>query len=112
VSEPKPKRQKALKTVDPRHAPLVDALTKAGASFDGGRDAANVSALLALATQAVGAESAAAEVESRWLAAMAHEGYPRVRTLTELRARWGHFGEVDSGIIGHGPIRAVTEGVF
>ena len=116
VSPPQPKPPKPPKAAkadtDPRHHPLVAALKAAGATIDGGRDAANVTALLALATQSVGPEAASAEVEARWRRALAHEGYPTVRTIQELRTHWGHFADTNEpSLVGRGPIRAtITAG--
>ena len=103
----RPKREKAP---DARHAPTIKALTDAGATIDGGRDAANVTALLALATQQVGPDSASAEVVERWRRAVAHEGYPAVRTLQELRTHWGHFAPPPPRHTGSGPIVVTTGG--
>lgn len=89
---PKPPKRRKLRIddpdeqPDPRHAPLVKALVDAfpGYAFDGGRDAKAVSDLLE--------RGAPTEVEARWRRALAHSGFPKVRTLSELRQHWNHFG--------------------
>lgn len=91
VAQRRTKRSKTESATDPRHSQLVRAFTAAGLAFDGGRDAKQVQRLLALASQQVGVEGAVEEVLGRWRRALAHEGFPRVRTLTELADRWGHF---------------------
>ena len=73
--------------------------------FDGGRDAANVSALLALATQSVGEEGAPTEVVARWRRALEATGWPTVRSLSALRTHWGHFAAPPT-IVGSGPLGA------
>jgi hypothetical protein len=79
---------------DPRHATLVAALTAEGWPFDGGKDAANVKGLLALADQqeATNGELAVPEVLRR--ARIAWGQFPdfhSARTLTQLRMKWGEF---------------------
>lgn len=92
-----PKAQKREKEpTDSRHTPLVRALVAAGATFDGGKDAAHVSALLRIATGLVGVSAAAEEVVARWRRAQEHVGYPTVRSLQELRTHWGHFAPSQS----------------
>lgn len=79
---------------DPRHAPLVKALTDAGWPFDGGKDAAQVKALLALADQqeATRGELAGLEVLRRARIAWSQfPGFHSARTLSGLRAKWGEF---------------------
>lgn len=81
-------------TTDPRHAPLVRALTDSGWPFDGPKDAAQVKALLALADQqeTTRGEGAGNEVLRR--ARIAWDQFPdyhSARTLTQLRSKWGEF---------------------
>jgi hypothetical protein len=81
------------KPPDHRHAPLVKALTSAGWPFDGGKDAAHVTALLALADQreATHGEAAPAEVMRRAKIARDQDGFNSARTLGDFRAHWGRF---------------------
>lgn len=82
---PRAKKPKEGKPVDPRHAPLVKALVRAcpGYPWDGGRDAAAVTKLLAVATPEA--------IVAGWAAALRHVGYPKVATVYELQAHWAHF---------------------
>lgn len=88
---------------DPRHAPLVKALTDEarrhdpGWAFNGGRDAKVVTALLG--------KGEPPEVLSRWRRAWAKDAYPLVRTLSELNDKWGHFGRDSPGRAPHGAAR-------
>lgn len=80
-----PRARKAPeKPTDPRHAPLVQALVAAcpGYAFTA-RDAKAVTSLLALGEPD--------EVTRRWRLALATDGFPRVRTLSELSTHWNHF---------------------
>ena len=83
------------KPSDPRHAPLVKVLVEeVGFPFDGGKDAANVAALLALADQqpATAGPAAPGEVVRRArLAWSQFPGFYSARTLALLRSRWGDF---------------------
>lgn len=74
------------KQTNPRHAPMVKALVAAcpGYAFQP-RDAKAVTELLAL--------GADAEILARWKRALAHKGFPTVRTLSELVTHWNHFAE-------------------
>ncbi len=81
----KPPAPKPVKAPDPRHAPLVKALTDAvpAYTFDGGRDGKQVTLLLAKAEPA--------EIVIRWRRANERTGFPLVRTLSELVDKWAHF---------------------
>ncbi len=78
------KRARTAKPVDPRHAPLVADLVAIapGYAFDG-RDARAVTELLA--------KGDPPEVATRWRRARQRDGYPLVRTLSELNTHWNHF---------------------
>lgn len=90
----------ADKAPDPRHAPLVKALTAEGYDFDGGKDAKQVALLLA--------KGEPAEVVRRYLRARSWPlAFPRVRTLTELVAMWPHFAE--DAPVKVGPVGAETQ---
>lgn len=107
--EPKAaKRAKDAKPPDSRHAPLVKALTDAGWPFDGGKDAACVKALLALADQQEATRGELAGMEVLRRARIAWEQFPgfhSARTLSGLRSKWGEFATPDTGR-GTGPPRA------
>lgn len=92
-------------TGDPRHAPLVKALTDAGYPFRGGRDAKAVSELLALADQqeVTRGEAAGVEILRRARIGWAWEGYPTCRSLTELHTNWGHYEAPQPPRSGAGP---------
>lgn len=86
----KPKTGDLFAAPDPRHAPMVAALTAIYAEETrgsryafGGRDAKAVTQLLALGEPA--------EVLARWRRALQRTGYPLVRKLTELVENWNHF---------------------
>jgi len=87
-------------TGDPRHAPLVKALTDAGWPFDGPKDAAQVKALLALADQQEATRGDVAGVEVLRRARIAWSQFPSfhsARTLSGLRSKWGEFATPDEG---------------
>jgi hypothetical protein len=91
------------KPTDPRHADLVAKLTAEGWSFDGGKDAANVKALLGLADQqeATRGELAGMEVLRRARIAWGQfPGFHSARTLTGLRSKWGEFAALESRLTG------------
>lgn len=99
------KKAKEAKPPDPRHAPLVKALTDAGWPFDGGKDAACVKALLALADQQEATRGDLAGVEVLRRARIAWDQFPdfySARTLSGLRSKWGEF-IVPRGHTGRGP---------
>lgn len=109
-SAPPAKKAKEAKkrepTGDPRHAPLVKALTDAGWPFDGGKDAAHVKALLALADQqeATRGDLAGLEVIRRaGIAWSQFPGFHSARTLSGLRSKWGEFAQADTGTRGPAP---------
>lgn len=89
----KVRKAKKEPTGDPRHAPLVKALTDAGYPFRGGVDAKAVTGLLALADQqeATREELAGVEILRRARIGWAWVGYPSCRSVTELRDHWGRF---------------------
>lgn len=98
--KPKVRKQAAEKPTDPRHAPLVKALTNAGWPFDGGKDGAHVKALLALSDQqeATRGELAGLEVLRRAQIAWSQfPGFHSARTLSGLRSKWGEFSTPDMG---------------
>ena len=101
---PGKKPRKEPKEPDTRHQPLVKALVGSGFPFDGGKDAAHVTALLALADQRpeTAGEAAPAEVLRRasigWTQFPA---YHSARTLSALRSKWGDLGE--RAATGRGP---------
>lgn len=104
---------------DPRHNPLIASLTAEGWPFDGSKDAAHVKALLALADQqeATRGELAGLEILRRARIAWAQfPGYHSARTLTDLRLKWGYFGQPrdekggqDPGAAPVVPIRRLVE---
>ena len=100
-AKPKNRKRASDAPPDPRHRPLVDALVKAcpGYQFDGGLDAKAVTTLLT--------KGDPAEVERRWRQALAHQGFPTVRTLPELARHWNHFNPAVSG---KGPVDPSTQG--
>lgn len=94
------KKAKKEPTGDPRHAPLVKALTDAGWPFDSGKDAANVKALLALADQQEATRGDLAGLEVLRRAGIAWSQFPgfhSARTLSGLRSKWGEFAAPDTG---------------
>lgn len=96
----KAKEAKKEPTGDPRHAPLVRALTDAGWPFDGPKDAAQVKALLALADQQEATRGALAGLEVLRRAQIAWSQFPgfhSARTLSGLRSKWGEFAQPESG---------------
>lgn len=118
AKKPREKKPPPDKPTDPRHAPLVAALTAEGWPFDGGKDAANVKALLALADQqeTTRGETAGLEVLRRARIAWAQfPGYHSARTLADLRSKWGYFaaprGDTggESGTAPVVPIRRLVE---
>jgi hypothetical protein len=87
----RPKRAKAGDhTPDPRHAPLVKALTETYEQVKGvsypfqPRDARHVSQLLATGTEP-------AAIATSWERALRHSGFPTVATLGELVGSLAHF---------------------
>lgn len=91
---PRRTRRKEPAPTDPRHAPLVKALVEEiGFPFDGGKDAQNVKALLALADQqpATSGDAAPAEILRRARIARGQHGFNSARTLGDFRAHWGRF---------------------
>lgn len=86
---PKPKKAKAEKPPDPRHAPLVAKLTEASQRIRGvpyaftPRDARAVSDLLPKGTDE--------EILAAWERALKATGFPLVRALHELATHWNHF---------------------
>jgi len=97
AAKPAKKAKEAKKPdapTDPRHADLVAKLTAEGWPFDGGKDAANVKALLGLADQqeATRGELAGMEVLRRARIAWAQfPSFHSARTLSGLRTKWGEF---------------------
>lgn len=88
---------------DPRHNPLIASLTAEGWPFDGGKDAAHVKALLALADQqeATRGEMAGLEVLRRARIAWGQfPGFNSARTLGDFRAHWGRFAETERRGVG------------
>ena len=103
--KPRGKSAAAPKETDPRHQPLVAALVNAcpGYEFDGGLDAKAVENLLKKADSP--------EVLARWKKALAHQGYPTVRRLTELNTHWNHFNPlVAAATRSTGPADASAQG--
>jgi hypothetical protein len=91
---------------DPRHAPLVKALTEAGFPFLGGRDAKNVTALLAIADQqpATRGELAHAEILRRARLGWAQRpGFHSAGSLSALLAKWGDLERPADGGTGPDP---------
>jgi hypothetical protein len=85
---------------DPRHAPLVKALTDAGFPFLGGRDAKNVTALLAIADQQpdTRGELAHAEILRRARLGWAQRpGFHSAGSLSALVAKWGDLERPANG---------------
>jgi len=96
----KAKKAKEGPPPDPRHAPLVKALVETcGYPFRGGRDAAAVTALLALADQqeVTRGDLAGSEVVRRARIGWAWVGFPACRSLTELATNWGHYEREQRG---------------
>lgn len=90
TAKPKRKRKSDSDDSDPRHHPLKLALVAAGWPFDGGKDAKNLTAILALADQqeATAGDKAHAEVLRRAAIAWNASGYDMARSLSELRLKW------------------------
>lgn len=104
---------KPEKPPDPRHAPMVKALTDRFAEVTGSkypfspRDAKAVQQLLTLGIEPT--------VVSVWDRALRHSGFPTVRTLSELVTHFAHFltgppgrsaARADDATSGEGPITA------
>jgi hypothetical protein len=91
---PRPKKPKVDSPAppDPRHADAVKALTRAFRTVTGTeypfqpRDARAVQQLLAMTPVGDGAR-----LVSIWSQALAHQGFPTVRTLPELVTHFAHF---------------------
>lgn len=96
---------------DPRHAPMVKALTDRFTHVTGSkypftpRDAKSVAQLLTLAIDPT--------ILAAWDRALRHTGFPTVRTLAELVTHFAHFvapapvrGRADDATAGEGPITA------
>jgi hypothetical protein len=111
AGEPRAPEQPAdkPKTPDPRHAPMVKALTDRFAQVTGQkypftpRDAKAVTQLLALALEPT--------ILAAWERALRHVGFPTVRTLSELVTHFAHFvtgppvrGRTDDATAGEGTI--------
>lgn len=85
---------------DPRHSPLIASLTAEGWPFDGGKDAAHVKALLALADQQEATRGKLAGLEILRRARIAWAQFPSyhsARTLSGLRSKWGEFATPENG---------------
>lgn len=95
----KQRRKRATKKpdpdTDPRHHPLKLALVAAGWPFDGGRDADNLKAIIAIADQqeATTGSKAHAEILRRASVAWSAPGFDCARSLTEFRNKWARYAE-------------------
>lgn len=98
IQRPANKSRGVEQPVDPRHHPLKLALLAAFEESQGstcafdGRQAKAVTRLLALGPDE--------EILRRWKAALAHKGFPTVRTPGELVTHWNHFAPASGEFAG------------